>query len=131
MYLVTHLTLIQELNQVVKKCEVTARELWSYSNTASQRIEVMCPLYKFELLSMREAPGWMGKQYTDYWGIRIDRHLRATNRGYARLVFDPGGTHSTTLMVTTFEEKSIITEWNVNHLSLHSHVSRAGSCPRE
>ena len=80
---------------------------------------------------MREASGWMGKHYTDYWEIKIDRQLRATNRGYARLVFDPGGTQPATLMVTTFAETSIITEWIANHLSLHSHVSRAGSCPRE
>ena len=57
MYLVTHLMLIQELNKVVKKCKVTARELWSYSKTASHRIEVMGSLHKFELSSMREASG--------------------------------------------------------------------------
>jgi hypothetical protein len=91
MYLVTHLTPIQELNKVVKKCKVTARELWSYSKTASHRIEVMGSLHKFELSSMREASGWMDKQYSDHWEIRLDRQLRATNKRYARLVFDPGG----------------------------------------
>jgi hypothetical protein len=73
MCLVTHLTLIQELNNVVRKCKVTARELWSYSKTASQRIEVMWSLYKFELSSMREVSGWMGKHYTDYGEIRIGK----------------------------------------------------------
>ena len=55
---------------------------------------------------MREASGWMGKHNTDHWEIRLDRQLRATNRGYARLVFDPGGTQPATIMVTTKSAKA-------------------------